>query len=408
VLTLARVKSHIAEQINKLPAYTCLLETVRTARSPSAKKFERVDRLRLEVVLSGKRELYAWPGDKDFSDAAINELVRGGAINSGSFGLFTRDLFVSNVVSFEYEGESTAEGRRALQYGFRVPQFLSGFTMLSHGASGRSGYQGRFWADRDTHDLLMITLKASDIPPGVPYADSQLSIRYGKVAELGGVSLPATSTLVARDLFGTEYRNDTTFSRCREFRAESTVLVEDVSSQLVSEPQSAETPRIPEHQPETSPRSAGNPLPAGLRVKIRLDAPIDFATSAAGDRVRGLVTENVEQEGSVLLPKDAAIDGRLVRFQRESAGVFLVGLRFTGYEIAGRRYRFHARLMSADRRKTRVLGVGGGGIYGTRLPSIDQITEPLTDWERENNSFYSSDSKLSRGFRTTWITQPAP
>jgi hypothetical protein len=410
VLTLARVMSHIAEQMKKVPAYTCVQETVRTARAPSAKKFERVDRLRLEVVLSGNRELYAWPGDSDFSDAAINELVRGGAINSGSFGLFTRHLFLSKTVSFEFKGETAIDGRAAFEYGFRVPQFLSGYTMLTPGAAGISGYEGRFRADRESHELVTLTVNAIDIPPGVPYAESQLSIRYRRVPDLEGMSLPAHAVLIAKDLAGREFRNETTFTNCREFRAQSTILVEDVSSQLLSGPvrtDSSERP-VSQEKHEPAPVPAGKPLPAGLQVKIRTDSPIDFSTAAVGDRVRGVVTDNVVHEGSVLLPKGTPLDGRLVRFERERADAFLISIRFSGYEIQGRRYPFYARLDSAGRRKLRLVDVGGGGPYAVRPPSVAHVSEPLSDWERNNNSFYSSQSKLSRGFHMTWVTQAAP
>jgi hypothetical protein len=54
------------------------------------------------------------------------------------------------------------------------------------------------------------------------------------------------------------------------------------------------------------------------------------------------------------------------------------------------------------------MDVGGGGPYAVRPPSVNYVSEALSDWERENNSFYSSQSKLPRGFRMTWITQAAP
>lgn len=409
VLTLARVKSRIAGQIQRLPTYTCLQETLRTARQPGGKKFERVDRLRLEVVISGDRELYAWPGDYNFSDTSITELVRGGAIGSGSFGLFTRQLFLSGQVKFTFSGEGALNGRRTLQYVFRVAPFLSGFHLRSGGSDGVAGYEGRFWADAQTHELLMLKLSATDIPPALPYASAHLSVEYRTVAELGNVSLPSTATLLLKDFAGHESRNDSTFTACREFRAESTLLIEDVSSKLVAPPASQDSPPSPgvPNLPArvSTEKPLRQPLPADLTVRTKLDTAVNCLQSAVGDAVSGVVTDDVTYRSSVLLPRGTVLRGRLFRCERQSSPqMFLISVRFTEYELAAQRYPFQAQLESLDRREPRIQDTGG---FRVTAPSIDYVTASLTEWEQTNSSFYQSHPKLDRGLRMTWLTIPA-
>src|SRR5581483_5502168 len=73
-------------------------------------------------------------------------------------------------------------------------------------------------------------------------------------------------------------------------------------------------------QPETSAAPAANAalrLPAGIAIKLRLDASIDTATAAAGDPVTAHVAEAVRDPkiGGVILPAGGVVRGRITRME---------------------------------------------------------------------------------------------
>ena len=64
----------VSPTLEHQPDYTCLETVERTRRSPGgATQVE--DTLRLEVALVGDKEMFAWPGSKEFEDTEVTELV---------------------------------------------------------------------------------------------------------------------------------------------------------------------------------------------------------------------------------------------------------------------------------------------------------------------------------------------
>ena len=57
ILLLARIKAKAAENLQRLPNYTCTQTIERSHRNARARKFELLDTLRLEVALVEGKEL---------------------------------------------------------------------------------------------------------------------------------------------------------------------------------------------------------------------------------------------------------------------------------------------------------------------------------------------------------------
>src|SRR5215469_12007656 len=74
-LLLARIKAKAADNLRRLPNYTCTQTIERSRRPARARRFEPVDMLRLEVALVAGKELFSWPGAGQFEDKGIGELV---------------------------------------------------------------------------------------------------------------------------------------------------------------------------------------------------------------------------------------------------------------------------------------------------------------------------------------------
>jgi hypothetical protein len=65
VVLLQKVKRHIADGVKRLPDYTCL-QTAARYRKKAGEPERLVDRVVLEVLNTGAKELYSSPGAKGF------------------------------------------------------------------------------------------------------------------------------------------------------------------------------------------------------------------------------------------------------------------------------------------------------------------------------------------------------
>src|SRR6185503_21128272 len=107
---LPRIRAHMAEFLRGQPNYTCTETLARTRQAPAARsKVE--DTLRLEVALVDGKEMFAWPGSKQFEDRDLSELVSTGMFGNGNFAIYARILFLSNIATVEYRGETSLGGR---------------------------------------------------------------------------------------------------------------------------------------------------------------------------------------------------------------------------------------------------------------------------------------------------------
>src|SRR5207237_772673 len=73
------IKARAAENLQRLPNYTCTETIERTRRLHGSRKFQPLDILRLEVALVEGKELFSWPGAGKFEERGIGEIVGHGA-----------------------------------------------------------------------------------------------------------------------------------------------------------------------------------------------------------------------------------------------------------------------------------------------------------------------------------------
>jgi hypothetical protein len=386
---LARIRQKAAEQLSSLPDYTCLETVERTWRGAGLRTFMPIDVVRFEVAHVGGRELYAWPGARQLSEAPLASLIGFGATASGDFALRARNIFLSRAPLFRYVGEENLGAWRTLRYDYRVPLLSSNSTVSNFSRSAYVAYHGSFWADAETLELIRITSSADDIPPDLEIASTFTQVDYGKLQIANSdVLLPQRAEIRMVSRFD-ENRNVTAFSQCRKYVASSAVSFEPRPEGVAAGKSRAVT--------ETE-------LPAGLFLEIALQTPIDSKTSAVGDLIEAKLQTNIIYEGKVLAPAGAVVRGRVRRLEKLRGwnDVFLVGLAFNELEFPGHRARFLARLRDTEQRPglTWQLPAGRpyGGSYQTGLRELPNVS-----------TFFVRRSRvqLPQGFRMAWRTTGA-
>lgn len=331
-LLISRIKVRTAENVQTLPNFTCLETIERSNRAPRSQRFQLLDVLRLEVAYIDRKELFAWPGSTNFEDREMRDFAKNGAISNGSFALHVNSVLLSNAPTYEYRGETEWNGRAAFRIDYRIPMLSSGYRMRVPPNEGIVGYHGTFYVDKTTLDMLRLEIRIHEIPPQLPVREASEDLDYQtmRVGESVHV-LPAKSTLKIEDLSGSVNRNETTFSRCREYKGNSVIRFDDAPVE--------ETAVVKPLQRVV--------LPEELEFELRFDDVITGGKAAVGDEVRGEVTRDVRRKGVLWVPKGAQASCRILHmeFQRgRQSDYWLIAVGCRRLEWEDRFAEFRAKM----------------------------------------------------------------
>ncbi len=364
---LSQVRNKVAESIRRIPRYLCteIVERrksqlpasitrnmpcaeILAAFSHHAKPLQLVsaDRLRLDVAVIGQHENYSWVGEGRFGDQSLGQMVKSGLTANGSFGSFLNAIFVTDAAKFTYKGESQTNGRRVLEYAFRV-RFLDSDYQISNSQVGQIvPYSGSFTVDAETLDLLKLSIHADDIPPALNFCEVSNEMDYTKL-RVGNVDfmLPseATTNIIRGD--GARAENRTVFSGCHQFLGESKLFFDDAP---------APDARV------AGPKQKLSEIPSGLTFFIGLTQKIDPSVAAAGDPIKGELMKAVEiPEGNVTLPKGTIVNGRICALLMEygAKANLEFGVRWESLEREGTPQPLRLSLEAAVARTARTAGV---------------------------------------------------
>ena len=406
VLTLARIHDRVREAVERLPDCTCV-ETVARFRKSAGKQPKPVDRVVLQILFSGGKELFASPGDTHWETNPF-AFVASGMMSNGLFALNLKTVFLNNHSIIRYNGEESLVWHREVRYDFHISRMSSGYTVQHGGASGAAAMRGSFWADPETYDLRRLEFHADEIPPELRYADISTTIYYNRV-RIGEseVLLPRTADMRTTGMDGEESRNLIEFTHCQGFHAEST-LVFGAPRDAVPAAGLAGTPPLP--------AAAEGKLPPDLRIAVALSTPVDDR-AAVGALIQGKVVGSVTQNGKVLVPEGALVEGRIRRLERysDAGDYFIVALEFTRLKTPGGALRFYADLQDVDRREGAEIvfssttraesgGLGSAAWYNTDSQRVWTHEVPGVGTFFVRGSSFS----LPSGFKTMWKTQLYP
>ena len=329
VLLLARIKAKVEANLRLQPDYTCVETIERSTRRGASRRYRLVDTLRLEVALVSGKELFSWPGAREFKDQDIRELVPAGAIGTGGFALHARSVFLSRAPTYTYAGEEEINGRRSVRYDYRIPLLWSNYYVRLNQTEAKVGHHGSFWVDANSLDLVRLDIHADDIPPKVLLSAVDLSIVYERM-RIGDSSflLPASAVTTLTHTRGDVSRNVTRFSGCRQYKGESFVCF------CVPPPEAAPKPPVMVS------------LPAGLRFELVLRTPIISGQSVIGDALTAVVPSDVKRNKRVVIPKGAVASGRLLRLEKVFGknDYTVVAIQFDTLAFDNKRARLVAKL----------------------------------------------------------------
>jgi hypothetical protein len=377
-ILFARARRTVLASLAHQPNFTCLETINRSRRRFIGGTFRPLDSVRLEVALVNGKELYSWPGASKFEERSIYEMV-GGGVETGDFAVHARNLFFANVGRFDYLGRESLNGRPAHKFHFQVPIDRSPYVIRVGAAEAPVGYQGHTWHDAENFELLRIELDFDDIPPVLPLAAGHKTIDYARVEIAGTLfTLPAATEVTTSQTDGSADHSKLTFSACRQFTGESTLIFDDPP------PASA------------SPKQQDVTLPAGVDLRLRLLETLHAATARVGQPSVWELVEDATLDGRVLLARGTRLELTVKRFtcdSRPTAFCFveLLPLRFTADLI---RPRWRETLRIDFQRYGPAVNEALTRLYAPR---------PVPDGMLLRNT----RDRLPGGYLATWRTAPA-
>jgi hypothetical protein len=342
-LQLARFKDQITQDLARIPDYTCLETITRSERRSASRPFDPVDTVRVEVSSVAGKEIYAWPGARQFEEKDLTAFVSSGANATGLFfSAIPHDLFARGVGIFEYRAPENLEGRNTVRYDYRISQSAGGLTLRIGSAEATVALKGSFWFDPASGDLVRLDSYGDQMPPSLGLSEALVKVQYARV-RIGnsGALLPRQGEMQLTHLNGSASRNVFEFTACRAYQTESAISFEPPAPAAAVKPQVRETD-----------------LPAGLLVPVVLETAIDSKAAALGDPVRARVRADARRDGNVLLPAGAVIAGRIRRLERKSVGTpyFVIGVELFEVEWENKRADFYGELVEIDERKGMTAG----------------------------------------------------
>jgi hypothetical protein len=310
----------------ELPAVggSCASQISSAERNRAAAILRWHDRLRLDVAVGEKSEMFSWAGASKFESDDITNLVGRGASGSGEFGSFLASIFGGDADGFLYTGLQDMPLGRVASFTFTVPLAKSHY---QYARSNRHfitvGYKGTFFADPDSAELRALELNATEFPGGDNVCRVQDKIEYAPT-KIGANSfeLPKTSSMDVIYKNGFESLNETTFAGCREYVGESSIRY-DVD-------ESGNTP-------EASKRPELRALPPKTHLRVHVDPPINSDKAAAGDAIIGIIDTAVKVKGETLVKEGDKLHGRIIRLEQTMGptGHWVVAILFETIERSG-------------------------------------------------------------------------
>jgi hypothetical protein len=338
---LKRFLARMNVELDRLPNYVCQQTVERFGRSAAERPWEKIDTLRFEVALVGNQELYAAPGARQFQDRPLAEMAGRGTISTGQLALLAKHVFGSTAAHFTYRAKNERAGRIAHQYDYDVAPEHSSYRLRSGTAESTVGFQGAFWIDDQTLDLIRLEVEAYDIPERLGLAEANTAMSYSRaVIDATEILLPVAASHSIAAVDGVETMNRIELSACRHYRTEATI-------QFAGETASPESGESVARNRIAEP--AADALPAGALIEITLDSNLDPAIANIGDPIAGSLARPVKDGEAVLVPQGAAVRGRVVRLDRQNMPfpIYEVGLEFDSVEIGDRKLPLAATMEEA-------------------------------------------------------------
>ena len=231
---ISEVREYALNYSKNLPDFICTQVTRRYAAATPGGKYNRRGESdpswQLQDTLTIR--LSYFEQKEDYKLIMVNNTVTqqdytklDGAVSTGEFGSMLREIFEpATEARFDWDHWATLRGRRALAFAFHVSQERSQWLLdYERQQHIRPAYSGLVYVDRDTRQVLRVTMAAENIPASFPIQQAETVLDYDYQTLSGRqflLPLKADNRLKTSDVLS---RLDEEFRLYRKFSTESEI-----------------------------------------------------------------------------------------------------------------------------------------------------------------------------------------
>ena len=331
--------THMSQEQQRLPDLVCAQTMERFNRLSNTQAWNKVDVLNLDVAVVGDQEMYGRAGARQFYRQPLDQIVGRGFVSTGRFGLFFRQILDRSAAQYRYQGLKERDGKPAHEYDFDVGPEKSNYRLRSGSVEAPVGYQGTFWVDSTSLDLLRLEVQAFDIPEKLGLQEAKTTVVYSQVS-LDDVRflLPVSSTVTIITTDGLESLNRMKVTSCRRYRAEAT-MKDDVAEAA------AQTPPAATSRSEAAEQDSLQ----GQVIEVALDEPLEPGSARPGQPFSGTLARELRIGERIAVPRGAAVRGEVAEIEARSQPFvsYMIGLQLNEIDLGGRTLLLTATMESA-------------------------------------------------------------
>ncbi|MCX6589920.1 MAG: hypothetical protein NTZ56_00195 [Acidobacteria bacterium] len=183
---LAQVRQYALAYDQRLPDFICA-QVTRRFYDPTGMEFWRgSDTITAKLTyFQNKEEKKVLFINGSYQDIDYEKL--GGATSTGEFGSLLKEVFEpASHATFAWERWATLRGHRMYVFSYRVPREFSKWKLLyERSLEDVPGYTGLIYVDKETSQVMRVTLEATDITLSFPIqaASTKLDYDYASISE---------------------------------------------------------------------------------------------------------------------------------------------------------------------------------------------------------------------------------
>ncbi len=223
---LAAITQNALNYSDSLPNFICLQVTQRYVDRSGGDHFAATDKIAERLSYFEHKEDYKVISVNDAPVTNRKHEQLGGATSSGEFGTMLREVFdPQSQTEFQWERWGKLRDHIMHVYSFRVRLENSQYHITAEEVKRTVtvGYHGLIYADRDTRQVMRITMEADDIPTDFPIRSASETLDYDTISISGEkFILPLKVEMQMRD-GKSAMKNQAAFRLYNKFGADTSI-----------------------------------------------------------------------------------------------------------------------------------------------------------------------------------------
>lgn len=223
---LDEAREYVLNYTKSLPNFICVQVTRRDFDPKGGDNWYHMDTITSRLSYNGQHEDYEviLKNNQPVTNVKMEQL--SGSISMGEFGTMMKEIFEpESHAEFHWDHWATLRGKRAYVFAYDIEQPFSKFTVEERdsGAKIVPAYRGLVYIERETNQVMKITMDPYGIPADFPIKEVHQSLDYD-MAKIGDADymLPFKAVVTSKaGRYAT--KNDIEFRLYRKFETGSSI-----------------------------------------------------------------------------------------------------------------------------------------------------------------------------------------